>query len=125
MDGEGNTFSLLCDAKHDEVIRYAVDSRHNYSMHVLMINKEFWDELPKDVQDTINVSAKEALQYQRSITADLEKKAEGKFIAQGIEVHKLTPEELDEYKTRTRPVWDLFRDKIPAELFEMLSEIQQ
>ncbi|HKK32812.1 MAG TPA: TRAP transporter substrate-binding protein [Desulfomicrobiaceae bacterium] len=125
VDGEGNTFSLLCDAKHDEVIRYAVDSRHNYSMHVLMINKEFWDELPKEVQNIINVSAKEALQYQRSITADLEKKAEGKFLAQGIEVHKLTPAELDEYKMRTRPVWDLFRDRIPAELFEMLREIQQ
>jgi tripartite ATP-independent transporter DctP family solute receptor len=125
VDGEGNTFSLLCDAKHDEVISYAVDSRHNYSMHILMINKEFWDGLPAEVQEIINEAAGEALAYQRSITADLEKKAEEKFLAQGIEVHKLTPEELDEYKKRTRPVWDLFRDRIPAELFEMVREIQQ
>ena len=125
VDGEGNTFSLLCDAKHDEVIRYAVDSRHNYSMHILMINKEFWDELPTNVQKIITESAKEALIYQRSITADLEKKAERKFIDQGIQVHKLTSEELAEYKARTRPVWDKFADRIPQELFTMVQKAQQ
>ncbi|WP_018124704.1 TRAP transporter substrate-binding protein DctP [Desulfovibrio oxyclinae] len=125
VDGEGNTFSLLCDAKHDEVIRYAVDSRHNYSMHILMMNKDFWDELPADVQAIITESAREALDYQRSITSKLEKKAEQKFIEQGIKVHKLTPEELAEYKAKTRPVWDLFADKIPSELFTMVKEVQQ
>ena len=125
VDGEGNTFSLLSDAKHDEVIRYAVDSRHNYSMHILMMNNEFWHELPKEVQDVINEAAREALQYQRSITTELEQKAEQKFIDQGIKVHKLTPEELAEYKAKTRPVWDKFANKVPAELFEMVKEIQQ
>ena len=125
VDGEGNTFSLLSDAKHDEVIKYAVDSRHNYSMHILMMNKDFWDKLPGDIQQIIKESADEALKYQRSITTDLEKKAEEKFIAEGINVHKLTPEELAEYKRKTRPVWDMFADRIPAELFEMVKNIQQ
>lgn len=125
VDGEGNTFSLLCDAKHDEVIKYAVDSRHNYSMHILMVNKDFWDSLPEDVQKVIMDSAHEALKYQRSITADLEKKAEEKFLAQGIKVHHLTPEELNELKTKTRPVWDLFSDEIPSNLFKMVQDTQQ
>lgn len=125
VDGEGNTFSLLCDAKHDEVIKYAVDSRHNYSMHILMMNKDYWDSLPADVQQVINESAKEALRYQRSITAELERKAGEKFEAQGIKVHRLSEEELAEYKRKTRPVWDIFADQIPAELFEMVTEIQQ
>ncbi len=125
VDAEGNTFSLLSDAKHDEVIRYAVDSRHNYSMHILMMNNEFWNELSPEVQKIIMESANEALQHQRSITAELEKAAEQKFIDQGIKVHKLTKEELEEYKTKTRPVWDLFIDRIPAELVAMIKEIQK
>ncbi len=125
VDGEGNTFSLLCDAKHDEVIKYAVDSRHNYSMHILMMNKDFWDNLPKDIQAIIKKSADEALKYQRSITTELEKKAEDKLIAEGVQLHKLTPEELAEYKRITRPVWNMFADRIPAELFEMVKNVQQ
>ncbi|MCG8551485.1 MAG: TRAP transporter substrate-binding protein, partial [Desulfobacterales bacterium] len=125
VDGEGNTFSLLYDAKHNEVIKYAVDSRHNYSMHVLMMNKEFYDTLSDGVRAIIHESAKEALAYQRGLTADLEKKAEQKFIESGIKVKKLTPEELAEYKRITRPVWDQFRSQIPAELFEMLLAVQE
>lgn len=125
VDAEGNTFSLLTDSKHDEVIRYAVDSRHNYSMHILMVNKDYWKALPVEAKKIIKEAADEALIYQRSITAALEKKAEQKFLDEGIKIHKLTPEELAEYKARTRPVWDLFTAKIPAELFTMVQEIQQ
>ncbi|WP_041720146.1 TRAP transporter substrate-binding protein [Pseudodesulfovibrio piezophilus] len=125
VDGEGNTFSLLSDAKHDEVIRYAVDSRHNYSMHILMVNKDYWHDLPDNAKKIINEAAHEALIYQRSITASLERKVEQKFLDQGIKVHKLTPDELAEYKAKTRPVWDLFADRIPPELFTMVQEIQQ
>lgn len=125
VDGEGNTFSLLYDAKHNEVLKYAVDSRHNYSMHVLMINKEFYDTLSDEVKDVIHASAQEALQYQRGLTAELEKQAEAKFIEQGIEVTKLSPEELAEYKRLTRPVWEKFRSQIPEELFEMVLGAQQ
>ena len=44
VDAEGNTFSLLNDAKHSEVLKYATNSEHNYSMHILMINKKKWDK---------------------------------------------------------------------------------
>ncbi len=125
VDGEGNTFSLLYDAKHNEVIKFAVDSRHNYSMHMLMVNTEFWNGLPDDVKAILEEAAQEALNYQRSITAELEQKAEDKFIEQGIKVHKLTPEELKGYQEATRPVWDIFKDKVPAELFEMVRATQQ
>ena len=36
VDAEGNTFSLLNDAKHTEVLKYAMDSQHNYSIHILL-----------------------------------------------------------------------------------------
>lgn len=45
VDAEGNTFSLLNDAKHSEVLKHAMDSQHNYSMHILLMNKKKWDGL--------------------------------------------------------------------------------
>jgi TRAP-type C4-dicarboxylate transport system, periplasmic component len=50
VDAEGNTFSLLNDAKHTEVLKYAMDSNHNYSMHLLLMNKKKWDSLTPEQQ---------------------------------------------------------------------------
>ena len=47
------------------------------------------------------------------------------MIDEGIKIHELTPEELNEFKTLTKPVWEQFRNDIPAELFEMISATQK
>ncbi len=125
VDAEGNTFSLLCDAKHDEVIKYAIDSRHNYSMHMLMCNNKWWKGLTPEQQNWIKQAAHEALVYQRGITAELEAKATKKMLDEGIKIHNLSEAELNEFKTLTLPVWDQFRKDIPAELFEMISATQK
>ncbi len=125
VDGEGNTFSLLSDAKHTEVLKFAANTQHNYSMHILMINAKTFASLPPDIQKLLVESGKEALIYQRGITAKLENDAVAKFRAAGISIHELTPAERAEYKKLTRPVWDQFKDKIPAELMNLLLETQK
>ncbi|MEN3003758.1 TRAP transporter substrate-binding protein [Dehalobacterium formicoaceticum] len=125
VDGEGNTFGLLCDAKHGEVLKYAIDSRHNYSMHMLMMNKKYYDALPEDIQKIIMEAGKEALAYQRGISNDLETAAEQKFVDQGIEVYKLTDAEREEFKNITKPVWDKFKDQVSQELVDLVVATQQ
>lgn len=125
IDGEGNTFGLLYSAKHHEALKYAMNSEHNYSMHLLMVNKKYFDSLPKDVQDILTSSAKEALAYQRQISAELEEKAKQDFIKAGIKVHELTPEQKAEFKELTKGVWTMFPDKIPQELIDMVQNAQK
>ena len=125
VDGEGNTFGLLNDAKHNEVLKFANDSAHNYSMHILMINAKVFAGLPADVQQLLVDAGKETLVYQRGITNDLEEKAKQKFIDGGIKVHTLTAEERAEYVKLTRPVWDKFSNDIPADLVKLVQETQQ
>ncbi len=125
VDGEGNTFSLLYDAKHNEVLKFANDSAHNYSMHILMINAKVFAGLPADVQQLLVDAGKETLVYQRGITNDLEEKARQKFIEGGIQVHTLTAEERAEYVKLTRPVWDQFADRIPRHLMDLVLATQK
>ncbi|MGQ9557366.1 MAG: DctP family TRAP transporter solute-binding subunit [Desulfurispora sp.] len=125
VDAEGNTFGLLYDAKHHEVLKYAMTSAHNYSMHILMINKQYFDNLPKDVQDILLEAGKEALQYERQISFDLEQKAKQKFIDAGIKVHDMTSAELEEMKKLTKPVWDEFNDKIGQDLIDLVVKAQE
>ncbi|RYD05905.1 hypothetical protein N752_06585 [Desulforamulus aquiferis] len=90
-----------------------------------MINKKFFDELPQNIQDILVESGKEALDYQRKISAELEAKAKQDFIAAGIKVHDLTPEEKAKFKEATKEVWTMFPDKIPQELIDMLVDAQK
>jgi TRAP-type C4-dicarboxylate transport system substrate-binding protein len=125
VDAQGNTYSLLFDAKHHEALKFAMDSAHNYSMHILMMNKALFDSLPPDLQKIIIDSGKEALQYQRGITNDLEKAARQKFIDAGIKVQALGAAEIDELKKLTQPVWVEFADRIPKELIDLVTATQK
>ena len=125
VDAEGNTFSLLNDAKHTEVLKYAMNSEHNYSMHILLMNKKKFDSFPADIQEIILSSGHDALEYQRSITAELEVKAVEAFKAQNIKIHTLTPEERAEFVTATQPVWAEFSSQIPEELMTLVQDTQK
>lgn len=125
VDAEGNTFSLLNDAKHTEVLKYAMDSAHNYSMHILLMNKKKFDSLDPKFQEIILQAGRDALDYQRGITAELEAKAIEAFKAQGISIHTLTDEERAEFIEATRPVWDEFASEIPAEVMSLVQDTQK
>ncbi|MEG6616709.1 TRAP transporter substrate-binding protein [Peptococcaceae bacterium 1198_IL3148] len=125
IDAEGNTFGLLYDAKHHEALKYAVDSEHNYSMHILMANKKYFDSLSPEVQNILLEAGKEAVQYERELSVELEEQAKQSFIDAGIQVHELTDEERNEFKELTKPVWDQFKDQVPQELIDMVLATQQ
>ena len=125
VDAEGNTFSLLNDAKHSEVLKYATNSEHNYSMHVLLMNKKKWDSLTDEQRKIIREAAREALDWQRGVTADLEKKAWDAFKAKGIEITLFTDAQKDELFKATQPVRDEFAKKLPAELLKLIADTQK
>ena len=124
VDAEGNTYSLLNSAKHGEVLKFFTNSEHNYSMHILMMNKEYYDSLPADIQNFVTESGKEAVAYQRSIAAEVEEASKQEFLAQGIKIYTMTAEEKQEMIDLTRPVWDQFATVIPQDLVRLIQETQ-
>lgn len=125
VDAEGNTFSLLNDAKHTEVLKYAMDSNHNYSMHLLLMNRKKWDSLTPEQQGIIQDAAREALTWQREETVRLEEKAWEAFKEKGIEVTILSGDERARLKELTAPVRDEFAKQVPARLLQLIMETQQ
>ncbi len=125
VDAEGNTFSLLNDAKHTEVLKYAMNSSHNYSMHILMINKEKWDGLTPEQQQLIRESAKEAEAWQRAESVVLEQKAWDAFKERGIEITILDEAEHAKLREMTKPVFDKFAKQIDPKLVELMQATQQ
>lgn len=125
VDGEGNTFSLLNDAKHSEVLKHAMDSQHNYSMHILLMNKKKWDSLTPEQQQIIREAAREATDWQRKESVKLEEKAWQAFRDKGIDITILTPEQRQELKDKTAPVREKFAKEIPVEMITLIEETQK
>ena len=126
VDGEGNTFPHLYGAKHHEVLKYAITSVHNYGMQVMMANKKWWDKLDPKAQGLIREAAAEALTYQRTkLYPENEAKAREGFIKAGIKIVDLTPEQIEEFRVATRPVWDKFMNQVPKELVQMVLDTQK
>ena len=125
VDAEGNTFSLLNDSKHTEVLKYAMNSEHNYSMHILLMNLDKWNSLSAEQQKIIMDAAHEATVWERAETVKLEEKAWQAFRDRGIKIHMLSDEEKAELYKRTQPVRDQFSKEIDANLLKLIADTQK
>lgn len=125
VDAEGNTFSLLNDAKHTEILKYAMNFEHNYSMHILLMNKARWDGLTPEQQKIIMEAAHEATVWQRAETMKLEEAAWQAFRDKGIKIHMLTDEQKAELYKLTQPVRDQFAKEIDPDLLKLIADTQK
>jgi len=115
VDGEGNSYSLLWDTKHQEVLKYATEVNYNYSSDVLVMNREIFEALSVENRQIIMDSGAEAMEWQRRRANEREAEAKQQFLDYGIEVFEPTTEEMKEWKKATEPVWDNFVKKGLAE----------
>ncbi|MBC61921.1 MAG: C4-dicarboxylate ABC transporter [Zetaproteobacteria bacterium] len=124
VDGESNTYSLLYNSKHGEVLKYFIESEHNYSLNFLMMNKDYFYSLPQDLQDIVIESGRQAVIYERKLMAEQQKIAREEFIKMGISIYTPMKKEKDYYKKATRRVWEEFSDKIPSRIIQLIQATQ-
>lgn len=108
VEGEGNSYSLLWDSKHQEVLNYATEVNYNYSSDIVVMNKDKFDALSKEYQDIIMEAGLEATEWQRDLANEREDEAKQQFIDYGIEIYEPTEEEMKIWKQTAEPVWDQF-----------------
>lgn len=126
IDAEGNTFPHLFGAKHNEVLKYAITSNHNYGMQVAMANKKWWDGLPDAARSLINEAAAEALHKQRTdFYPKNETEARKGFTASGITIHDASAQDIAEFRKLTQPVFDKYASGLPPELVKLVQDTQK
>ncbi|MGB9081626.1 MAG: TRAP transporter substrate-binding protein [Desulfuromonadaceae bacterium] len=63
VDGAENSPSNFQSQKMNEVQKYFTMTDHSYSGYAVIVNKPFWDKLPKDIRDILEQALKDATQY--------------------------------------------------------------
>ncbi|WP_456279034.1 TRAP transporter substrate-binding protein [Bacillus sp. AK128] len=115
VEGEGNSYSLLWDTKHQEVLKYATEVNYNYSSDIVVMNKAKFDSLTEEQQEILMEAGKEAVEWQRNLANEREAEAKQQFIDFGIEVYEPSEKEMKEWKKAVEPVWDEFVTEGKAE----------
>ncbi|SDY11158.1 C4-dicarboxylate-binding protein DctP [Modestobacter sp. DSM 44400] len=122
IDGQENPYSNIESQNMHTVQTNITESNHGYIGYVLVINNDFLNSLPDDLQQVVQDSADEASDYNRKIAAQLNQDAKKTIEDAGTtQILKLTDQERQAFKDAVVPaVWDQYRDVIDSDLIDSL-----
>jgi C4-dicarboxylate-binding protein DctP len=125
VDGQENPYSNIESQNMHTVQSNITESKHGYIGYVLVINNEFFEGLPTDLQEIVQESADEASTYNREVAAQLNEEARTTIEEEGsTEILELSDEERQVFKDAVVPsVWEAYADIIGPDLVnDLLAE---
>ena len=96
VDGADVTLSNVYTQKLYEVQKYVTLLHHSHQAYAVVVNRQFWEGLPKDLRDTLESAMADATTYANGLTLAEERNAYDKIKAAGKAVLiEPTPAERD------------------------------
>ena len=106
VDGAENNYPSYDTGQHYRYAKYYSLTSHLMIPEILVFSKKTWASMPKEDQDLIAKSAKEAQQEQRKLWYEMEEKSIAHMREAGAEVNKIT--DLKPFQDAVKPVWDKY-----------------
>lgn len=103
VEGGESPPSAGLDMKFNEVSKYWLDTNHMFASINHMVNKRFFDGLPKDVQTAVQAAAKEAATETTRYSRGQDAEAVKNLKAKGVQY--LEPENREEWKKAVQPFY--------------------
>ncbi|MFC4299041.1 MAG: TRAP transporter substrate-binding protein [Castellaniella sp.] len=126
VDGQENPFTVILNAKLDEVQKNLAITRHIYNPQSVIISKKFWDSLNADEQKLIQDAADEAAAYQRQVSRDAALTALETLKKHGMQVTELSPADLDKMREMVKPVVEKYTQEVGEDTVKsMYAEIDK
>jgi tripartite ATP-independent transporter DctP family solute receptor len=126
IDGQENPTAIIHSSKLYEVQKYLTLWHYSFDPLVLCINKKSLEGLSAADQQIVRAAAKEAVAYERAVSAEEEERLPGELKKLGMVVNVLTPEQMAVFKKRVQPVYDMMRDTIGAgNMSLVLAEVEK
>ena len=114
IEGQENGFFLMQSGNLNEIQKYMTVWNYLYENYLFVINRKTFDKLDPQTQILLHEKMHEACEWSRDYLEAEEKKIRMQFEADGLEIIDLTPEELNAFKEKVRPL----REKLKAKYGE-------
>ena len=123
VDGQENPMDLILAAKLHEPQKYLTKTNHNYSPLIVRMNLEFWNNLSADHKRIVEEAMAESTVWQRKTAEELDVRAEKLLRESGLHFTELTAEELQLFRDKVRPVYDMIKESVSPELYALFEKI--
>lgn len=126
VDGQENPYSNIESQNMHTVQKHITELNHGYVGYVLVINTDFYDKLPKDLQGVVTKAADEASAYNRQIAAQINEEAKQTILKSGkTKIYTPTDAERQAFKDVVVPsVWKQYENVIGKDIVEELLKEQ-
>lgn len=121
VDGQENPAAHIYTKRFFEVQKYISLTEHTYSAEPMLISMITWNKLNADQQKVLQEAASEAKDWQRQLAIDLESGYWEKIRESG-KSEILVDVDKEAFKQATKPVWDMFEDKVGADTIKAIVE---
>ena len=115
IEGQENGFFLMQSGHLNEIQKYMTVWNYLYENYLFVINRKTFDQLEPKTQDLLREKMREACEWSRDYLEAEEKKIRKQFEADGLEIVELTPEELEVFKEKVKPLREELKAKYGEE----------
>lgn len=125
VDGQENTLTNITSKNLHSLQDYLTISNHGYLGYLLLMNNEFWNSLPKNVQELLIDTLEEVQiwEWQQAENLSAERLQEMEA-CQCIQIHYLTEEEIEDWENAFKPVYDYYAENYGFKYIEALPKNQ-
>ena len=115
IDGQENGFFLMHSGNLNEVQKFMTVWNYLYENYLFVINRKTYEKLEPKTQTLLREKMKEACEWSRDYLEKEEKQIREQFAEDGLQIIDLTPEELEKFKEKVRPLREKLKEKYGAE----------
>ena len=105
--------ALIYSMKFYEQQKYIINTNHQIQPILWVINLDFWNNLPEDLQQIVSDGMAEATAYANEVLAEEEAEMLKEMTDGGVEYIELTDESRQEFKDATASVWPMLQEQYP------------
>ena len=111
IDGQENPFAQIYSAKFQEVQKYLSLSGHVYTPAYVVVGKDAWEQLPENVRQILQETAKENQAFVYETAANMETDLLQKLTDGGMEVNE--PDK-DAFVAASSAIYEEFATSVPG-----------
>ncbi|WP_240376815.1 TRAP transporter substrate-binding protein [Bacillus piscicola] len=123
IDGNDNPYPILWGKKLYEVQDHLSEVGFYYASATLLMNNDFYESLPEDIQKTIVDLGKEYAQKEREINKEIGEKAKEEVIADGMEIVEADDVDIEAFRKAIEPLHDKYSDKF-GDTIDQIKEME-
>ncbi|WP_434399660.1 DctP family TRAP transporter solute-binding subunit [Planococcus sp. 11815] len=114
--------SLYYTNKFYEVQDYLTLTGHVYAATSLLMNDDFYNSLPEDLQELLMEASEEFRDQQRELAQQQDTEFMEQLEAEGMQINDLTDEQRDAFREAAAPVYEKYEGQIGKDLIDRALE---